>query len=149
MKRLLIASTILVFVWSGLMAAEAVVDSRTEEKSVREVPFTLHFSAFAVTESGGWINLSIDKLDCENGRVMLECSTTFQKAVVLREIVIKERHGVYEEVFDLEKLFGDDDKFSGHRFRKGEPYGFGVQLGLFRKHKETAVPAPELAWNWN
>lgn len=135
MKRFLIASLILVLVWSGLMAAEMAVDSRTE-KSVREVPFTIYFSAFAVTENGQWINLSIDKLDCKGGRVVLDCSTTFQKAVVLREVIIKSRHGVYEEVFDLDGVFGDDKVFAGHRFRKGEYYGFGVQLGLFRKHKE-------------
>lgn len=122
--------------WTWFFASNQPVFADQPAKATAKI--TLHFSCYAVTTDNEWIPMVV-KCAPKKGYIMLEATVKFKKTVALREVVIKDDCGIYEEVFDLEAMFGSDPIMAGHKFKKGEDYGFGAQLGLYKRQK-NAIP---------
>ena len=136
-RLVLVLFVVMVFgYWTWFFATNQPVYADQPAKSTASI--TLHFSCYVVTTDNEWIQMEITDCAPKNGAIVLDASVRFQKEVTLRETIIKDSYGVYEEVFDLEAMFGDDAIMAGHKFKKGQTYGFGAQLGLY-KRQDTVV----------
>lgn len=122
-------------VWVWLIASGKATETALPlaDRTKNDSSITLNFQCYVITTNDEQIRM---KTQCTpaSGAIMLEAAVKIEKDVTLRHVIIKDSHGVYEEIFDLESIFGDDPIMKGHHFKKDERYGFGpLPLRLYSK----------------